>query len=224
VKKSLFVIITAITFLIFFITGTVECQSLEFGIEGSPSLISVWGYRNLDWRATIGFSTGIMLKYTFKNDISIGTDVAFNRKGAKTIPIYNINAQEFTNHENFNYLTVPILIRKTFGVRMKYFFETGPYGGYLLSEYQTNNNLLYGYGPVNVNFTSSFKRFDLGIIAGSGISIPIKEGLELSFEIRENLGLYNISPYPIYYNGTIKTNALNLLVGLSYKFSKNNPN
>jgi hypothetical protein len=46
---------------------------------------------------------------------------------------------------------------------------------------------------------------------GAGVEIPLKRYV-LSFEIRDNFGLSNISKLPVANDGSIKTNALNLLI------------
>ena len=67
------------------------------------------------------------------------------------------------------------------------------------------------------NNTKLFKRFDAGIKGGGGIIISLKNKLSFSGEIRNNLGLNNISTLPVYNNGTIKTYSLNLLFSVIYK-------
>jgi hypothetical protein len=45
----------------------------------------------------------------------------------------------------------------------------------------------------------------------------MKEKIALSFEVRNNLGMNDISTLPISNNGTIKTNSTQLLLGIVYK-------
>ena len=65
--------------------------------------------------------------------------------------------------------------------------------------------------------TDNYERFDVGLVTGFGTQIPIKEKLLLTFEIRNNLGLYNTSEVPVSNDGTIKTNSTNLLIGFAYR-------
>jgi hypothetical protein len=58
---------------------------------------------------------------------------------------------------------------------------------------------------------ANFNKADLGLSGGAGVEIPLKRYV-LSFEIRDNFGLSNISKLPVANDGSIKTNALNLLI------------
>ena len=70
---------------------------------------------------------------------------------------------------------------------------------------------------MNSNYTSDYKTIDMGITAGIGLAIPINDKFSLSAEIRNNLGLTNISKSS---SVTNKTNSTNLLIGVTYKFGK----
>ena len=99
---------------------------------------------------------------------------------------------------------------------MKFFINTGPFFSYLIKQTFVNQGTNI---PRTVSDnTNNDKRFDMGITAGLGVAIPIKAKISLSCEIRNNLGLYNVSEVPVYNNGAIKTNSTNLLIGFAYKF------
>ena len=73
----------------------------------------------------------------------------------------------------------------------------------------------------NRNFSASFtdlnKSKDLGLSLGVGKRFNIGEGNHLDIEVRNNLGLTNISATEVIDDGAVKTNSINLI--LSYFFS-----
>lgn len=207
-------------------TGIVYGQTNRFdlGIEGSPSLTFLRGNDFIDnnHKPTIGFSGGLFFQFNFKNVISLRTNIAYERKGSVlTSQATDINGNslgEITTHTNFDYLTFPILIRATFGKKIKYFANVGPYFGYLIK--QTFASEGDNIPTTTSDNTSLDKRFDTGISTGIGLSVPIKTKFAVSFEIRNNLGLYNVSAVPIANNGSIKTNSTNFLFGFTYKLGQ----
>jgi hypothetical protein len=198
-----------------------QTNKFESGIEGSPSLIMLKGndyfyYRN---NPTIGYSARLFFQYNFKKIISLRTNLAFERKGSI------VNSQSFDEYGNsfgslqtkskFDYLTIPLLVRATFGKRVLFFANAGPYLGYLLN--QTDISKGENVPKTKTDNTSSFKRFDFGVSAGFGLLVPIEQNFALSFEARDNVGYYNISKVPVN-RGSIETVATNFLFSFVYKF------
>ena len=72
---------------------------------------------------TIGFSCGLTFQYNFPKLISIRTNIAFERKGAiaknQAIDEFGNQIGEVTIHTNFDYLTIPLLAKLTFGNKIK---------------------------------------------------------------------------------------------------------
>ena len=196
-------------------------NKFDIGIEGGPSRTFLRGNDFLEefYDPKIGFSGGIFLQYNFPKIFSIRTNLAFERKGTLFKgTLINTNGEgygEFTAHLNYEYLTLPVLIRAGFGNKVKYFVNAGPFLGHLMK--QENIVKAAGYLTLTNEYTNSYKQFDVGITAGLGVTIPIKEKFYISCEIRNNQGLLDISKSQIYNGGTIKTNSTNLLVGLAYK-------
>ncbi|MEO6903030.1 MAG: porin family protein [Bacteroidia bacterium] len=220
-SKSLFF---AILLLTFGLTTYGQTNKFYIGVDGGPSLIFLRGSKVIDnhQKSAIGFSGGLFFQFNFKNVISLRTNVAFERKGGKfTAPATDNNGTsigELTACSSIDYLTLPVLVRATFGNKIQYFINAGPYFGYLLRDRVVvkGDNILTFIG----DYTASDKRFDTGISTGLGLSVPLNKNLAVSFEIRNNLGLYNISAYPIDNNGTIKTNSTNGLFSFTYKLGQ----
>ena len=199
-----------------------QINKMEIGLEMGPSLKTLYGndvienYNDLSF----GFSSGLTFQYNFPKLVSIRTNISFERKGltAKGISTdkYGNEIGEGTIHVNFDYLTMPILGRLTFGKKINYFVNAGPYLGYLIKQNDVTE-AIGEYPKSETDNTDNFERLDFGITAGLGISFPISSKIFISFEIRNNLGLLNISSIPVMNDASIKTNSTNLLIGIVYK-------
>jgi len=204
-----------------------QVNKFDFGIEGGPSLASLRGNDFIkDFNdPTIGFSCGLTFQYNFQKLISIRTNIAFERKGSKSkiraTAIAGNPVGEITTHSNFDYLTLPILARLTFGNKVKFFVNVGPYLGYLIKQTYVTD-AINEFPKSKTDNTSNFKRIDLGLTTGLGAGLPLNDKLLITLEIRNNLGLYNISSLPVANDGTIKTNSTNLMFGIAYKFGTRN--
>ena len=201
-----------------------QTNKYEYGIEGGPSLISLHGNQVISefHNSTIGFSSGLFFQYNFKKIISLRTNLAYERKGStikgKALDDSGNSLGDVRGNLNFDYLTLPILVRATFGKRIMYFVNTGPYLGYLLK--QTIVSRGEKIPTTTKDDTSLYKKIDLGVSAGLGLLVPYKQHFAFSLEVRNNLGLYNISPELVINGGSIKTNSTNLLLGLVYNFGE----
>jgi hypothetical protein len=203
-----------------------QMNRFEIGAEGSPSLIFLFGNKVLrdNHKPFIGFSGGAYFQYNFSKMISLRTDIAFERKGS-CFPLTFTNEigetiEQITAKTNFNYLTMPVLLRITLGKKIKFFANSGVFFGYLIKQTSVFHTKIVSPSLRKQDNTSFDKRFDFGISMGLGFSIPIKERFQLSFELRNNMGLLNISAVGVYGNGTIQTNSTNLLIGFGYKFGQ----
>ena len=195
-------------------------NKFDVGVEGSPSLTFIRYYFPFPEKIfpIIGFSGGFFLQYNFPKTFSLRTNIDFEKKGTidkVTLSDVSGNSVNTSFHFNFDYLVMPVLFRATFGKKINYFINAGPYVGYLI-----NQTFKYNYlNKTNItNYTNSYNRFDAGITTGLGISIPVKEKILISCEIRNNIGLSNLVKDPTdSYPNKIKTNSTNLLIGFTYK-------
>ena len=196
-------------------------NKLDIGIEGGPSLTSIRGNKMFKKynHPTLGYSGGLSFQFNFPKKFSVRTGFAYERKGSvHTIPFtdaYGNTTVQGKNYSNFDYLVFPVLLHATLGKSMKFFVNSGLFFSYLLKQTFTWQS---SYFPKQTgDNTSNDKRFDTGLALGLGFSTPIKDKFSITCEIRNNLGLYNVSAIPVFENGTIKTNSTNLLCGFAYK-------
>lgn len=206
-------------------TSIAQNNTMEIGVEGGPNMIGLRGNEALKkfHNQGLGFFGGLSFQYNLNESISLRTGVAFERKGSvMKLDGYDVNGNfmgKITSYTNLNYLTIPVLFRYSLGVgeNIKVFANAGPYMGFLMAD----RLVMKGAGDMKISENETqFQKTDFGISAGLGVLVPIGEKYSFSFEARNNLGLMDISTGPIVNNGTIKTNALNFLVGFSYKLGK----
>ncbi len=145
---------------------------------------------------------------------------------------------DFKNSSILNYLEVPVLLRYRFGGQFQ--VNAGPYFGYLLSATQktSGTSLIYVDKnrtplsiPVPPDYTQtvqappqsfnastdvmdSIHRFNAGIEAGVGVSVPVANAQSLSLEVHGLYGMTNIQKYAA--DGTNRTG--NLLISVGYSF------
>ncbi len=196
----------------------VEAQKPSYlvGISGSAAIGKLYGNSILKMhKYAPGFSGGLTFEMKMKQNFSLCTALQFDRKGdlfETNMTGFGPNPVDLTKfHSRLSYLTIPLALRKTIGKKSQYFVNIGTYASYLLSYTLITENSL----GRNKTTASGFNPIDIGIIAGAGVQFHLVKNYRISFEARESLGLLNISSLPVINNGTIKTNFIQLLIGVS---------
>nr|WP_294862666.1 porin family protein [uncultured Fluviicola sp.] len=194
--KNTFIILTFISIGI----TSLNAQSLnryDWGIEGGPNLSTFKDQPRFDARVKMFFSGGVCFQYNSRKIFSLRMGLSYQKKGyqeeVKDKGSSGIVYSSIDMTFNYHYLTLPILARATFGKKVKFFINAGPYASYLLAQRVTSK--ISQAVPVqaynNKNF-NGIKDWDLGITGGVGIAIPLKSWL-ISLEIRNYYGILNTS-------------------------------
>ncbi len=189
-NSNLFSVILLIFFSFQSIPG--RSQKLSIGIEGGAGMKFIYHKHIFEEsiKPGIGFSGGAFVRYDFFEKLALKTGLSFERKGAfyKT---FSAETGHYSENLNFNYLTIPILLQTRFGKRVQFFLNIGPYFGFMISATHVMN-----WRDKDEHYTADMtkyqKRFDIGIATGFGLEVPIAKVFFLSFEIRNNLGLFNL--------------------------------
>lgn len=199
-----------------------DCK-YEIGVDGGPGVRLVYGLLNTQVKqyslAYIGGSAGVSFQYNIDKIFSVKTAISYDIKGAEESVVlvdqYGIMDPALMFHINLNYLTLPVLVKASFGKKIKFFINAGPYLSVLLKE---ENKFPYAYPWTDM--TNSYKPIDFGIQAGLGISIPIKKRFDITLEDRTSIGLIDIRKNSIPADGHFKTFSSALFFGFNYKFGK----
>ena len=212
-----------------FIGSTLVCHAqtnvFDIGIEGGGGIATLRGNEFIlnfhDPRT--GYTVGIFGQFNFKKLISLRTGAYLERKGSSFNVLFTDNTGQpirtVKGKEHFEFITIPLLVRATFGNRLNYFVNAGGYIG-LLQKQVEHTNGFENYPETNREQTSNFNSSEFGLSLGVGLSYKFKVPVSLSLEVRDNLGLTDTSKIPVISNGTIKTNAVNILIGVSYKLGQ----
>jgi hypothetical protein len=203
--------LTILLFIIFTFPVSAQVNKYDIGVEGGLNYIKLRGNTDVikhHTRGSIGNSAGISMQYNFMKRFSIFIG-AFHEK--KTwVSEYSNPWYVTTKTTNIEYLTIPLLLKTFFDKKRLLYFNTGPHLGILLKYIETSNY------RQEQNMFGRANRLDLGVMAGLGVNIPIKQKFKLTFEVRNYLGLNNIKKTPA--SEILKVNTTNLLIGFAYKF------
>ncbi|UPT67443.1 MAG: PorT family protein [Sphingobacteriales bacterium JAD_PAG50586_3] len=191
----------------------------HIGFNVGPSFGTLYGNNGTDnLRGHTGFAAGLTYQYAFSTAFALHTGLLYESKGASqrtTIDPFDIDVR--TNY-NYNYLTIPVLFRAHLipDKKLRPFINAGPYFAFLtrqMTVVRTENG--DDYDVNRYNNTNDYKGFDIGLSAGVGIDYLITDMIHLDFEIRDNLGLFNISESSND-NARLKNNSLNFLIGMQF--------
>jgi hypothetical protein len=199
--------------------GGAGYSSLDLSIDFSGTQVSeIKGIR--------GYAGGITLQYNFYKFLSLHTAFLHEIKGNSLLfntpqesLISSSIKYEVLSMENF-YNIIPVLVRATFGKKIKYFGNVGTYFAFLQSQKQIEY-LINSNSDLIIRTHSNFfhRTFDFGISSGFGVVYPLDQRLNLSLELRNNYGLTNLvkgNPNTSYTNSTLG------IFGISYKIGMNN--
>lgn len=211
--------------LIVHICGNAQIKHPQFkiGIEGGPGLTHLRGndYIEANYKNTIGYAAGLSFQIRVPKSIfSFKSNIFFERKGAISDDLFFVNSSGNVtgvshNKISLTYITIPAMLRINTNTKLSFFMNAGGYVGFLLKE----EDIVGAKGTLaenKVDNTANNNKLDGGFCVGGGFIIPVLEKFTASFEIRDNIGVYDINNTPHTKGGTVQTNSLNLLAGFSY--------
>lgn len=227
-------LLLSILFLLTSFLNYSQDSKIKYGIQAGLNYSDLRGYDipdGLDFfysdSPAFAFLGGINFEYQIKEKLSLKLELNYERKSQKLHTKYkNINEAPVIDDEidefevkakrNYDYLVLPLMVKYNFGNKNSFYVNGGPFIGYLLKS--NLKDKVYDNGSMEsqtAETTNNNNTTDFGLSIGLGKSIKINEKNSIFIEIRENLGLYNISKYKVWGNGEVKTNSLNLIVGYS---------
>ena len=212
--------------IVFMIARQCHGQGLEVEILIRPVVTSLRGNEvvKTNYDPTVRFSVGVGLNYYYTAQSAISLTILYDRKGAKgesTIILRDdqnqvIGQGTLSQEFYFDYLTIPIQWRHRFGNKIKFEAGGGIYTGVLLA----SELRLKGFGlNSNSDVSEDVKMMDFGLTVSFGTVIPFNDNLTLRIGLNDNLGIVNVSKFPVANDGTIKHNSIGLAVGLSLRLN-----
>lgn len=204
-------------------------SKIKFGVQAGLNYSTLYGY-NLPpeissvfpEKSTFAYLGGLHLEYQLKEKLSLKLELNYEKKGQKADTYIEIldtdgfgEEYNFTVKKNYDYLILPMMVKYNFSNKNSFYFNGGPFVGYLLKSNLTNDLVdIDGFENDSDTTTNLNKRTDFGLSLGFGKTFEFNKNL-FFIEIRENLGLTNTSKTKVWGNGEVKTNSLNLIIGYS---------
>lgn len=215
--------------LLFSILSYSQNSKIKFGVQAGLNYSTFYGY-NLpsgissvfSEKPTFAYLGGLNFEYQIKEKLSLKLELNYERKGQKADTYIEITDTDgftkdynFTLKKNYDYLILPIMIKYSFSDKNSYYFNGGPFVGYLIKSNLTNDLVdIEGLENDPETTTNLNKRTDFGLSLGFGKTFEFNKN-SIFIEIRENLGLTNTSKTKVWGDGEAKTNSLNLIIGYS---------
>jgi len=207
-----------------------QSNTNDIGIEGGPSLSIIYAKTGMysHSRFSVGGVSGVFYQYNFNKIFSLKTAISYERKGCR-LESKSDQVPAGDLIYNFDYLSLPLLFKVSAGQKIKFFANAGPCFSYLLNQsmyLKPKTGKTYKLG----NDPNSYKSYDLGILFGIGMSVPIQDRFLISVEIRDNTGLMSIrdnynQPDAFGYFETdagqkfkAYANSASLIIGFAYRF------
>jgi hypothetical protein len=216
-KKLVFTLLLAF----FYINSNFAQSKLKIGIIGGLTYSSFRGNSQIETLdAGLDFIAGFSFEYQFKERLSLVANINYDRKTATDNPYVEIieNPEDPGFYGNIKikfknqFISLPILLKYKFGTNNSFYVNGGLFMSYMIKSELSND-----YDNTSSDETDNYKSIDFGIVFGLGKSFKMKNNNEINIEIRESLGLSNISDVPILNNGSIKTNSISMIC--NYNFS-----
>jgi hypothetical protein len=198
------------------------------GIEGGPGLSLIYGSQSIysQSKFSLAGAAGIYGEYGFARNFSAKLALHYERISTRTDNYSAMLSPGGMLQYSLDYLSLPVLVKWSFGGRIRFFVNAGPCLSLLLQEslwYLPEN----GSKSKVAEETDAWLPVNLAVTAGCGMAIPAGKRLLVTLEVRNNLGVINIRSsvsdfeHNSYFPGAeIKgyTNSTLLLAGVCYRF------
>ena len=191
----------------------------NMNIAGEGNLISSPNYYN-------GIKTGVNVSYPIYLGLGIESGLYYHTTGFKVsqdfgFDVYNIPIEAgVTAIPQFHYLETPLLLKYSFGDKVKASIGAGPYVGLAVDgEIKTRANFIldFNLGTYDLNLRNDlFNQWEIGLMTKAELKIPI-QNWAINFNGQFQHGLNDLSDEPIL-NIRTKRYAFGLGAGLSYQF------
>lgn len=235
--------------------GIIFSQSIALGVNGGVSIphLRSSGDNEIskDYASRLAANFGVFADFGITEKFSVKTDIQYSGQGGKRQgmqPVTNIPAAlaqqippgmmlyaNFNNQSVLNYLDIPVMTKYSWGNKLKYYLNAGPYCGILLSARQKtdgNSQLFFDKGgtqPLSIqgqplpaqsfNANTDIKKdinpVNFGITGGVGLGYALGASGEIDLDVRAAYGLTTIQK-DTQTNGKSHTGDLFLTLGYAY--------
>lgn len=213
---------TIIFYLVFFLFSGLHAQEKpSFGFQVGPTLSTQTRVVFYDVNPIVRVSSSINILYPVNKKLNFRIHLAYEKKGLKGETFYSLDSSatniidDFVPTTKYNYLTLPLLLERSFGKNVKFSIGAGTYVAYVV---RIKDIIDYGNADRETLIRKDFSfinRVDIGLSGSANMMYPISDKLGININLLYNRGLVpivkkEISPVSIYHS------AASLLFGLNY--------
>lgn len=199
-KRILFLIISLAAFCAGAKAQTHFDSRVDIGVRGGVTLSEVMFKPSITQKFGLGYTAGLMFRYTEENHFGIIAEVNLVQRGWAE----KFEDQPYSYQRILNYIEVPVMSHIYFGNRGKFFFNAGPEIAFFVGD-KIKSNFDYldtasipGFNDKNrrtdqlAMYVS--QKIDFGIVAGLGGEFSINRHNALNVEARVFYGIGNVMP------------------------------
>jgi hypothetical protein len=193
-------------------------------VLGGPNLSSYYGNDFIRKSRSFypGFQAGLGIKSRVKQHLHIVAALRYERLGSiiKDVTLAGNYGNTFGRgniYEVLDFLSVPLYMEYGFGSKIKFNIEGGLFAGFLQKQVSKVRLVdLFSGQPVEYNTSPNLStEHNAGVLFGFNTLLPVTSKIQLQVVIRDELGLVDIKDPTI--DSKIKTNSLNLLIGMNFQ-------
>jgi hypothetical protein len=192
----------------------------QLGVDGGPSIaMYTGGAQSFEVEAINSYSFSGTAQFNFNSKLAIVSGLAYEQKGyIQTPKEYYIRFLGFDEkyRVDLRFLNLPVMVRYTIGNgKFKGYGNLGGYLGFLVNSrvYEVGTNYKNGY--LNTN-AKKLENIDFGVVLGLGLSYELLKRLCVTFELRDNYGLYYLNSSQSKKYPKSQLNSVNFLFGVNY--------
>lgn len=200
----------------------------KFGINAGLTYSNFRGMNipTFQFEYGFGFLVGVSYEQYLNDKLSIKANLSYDKKANKATSEIEYRGSVFEEPAvvtqelsfQYDYVTLPILMKYDFTNESSFFVNGGPFVGYLLSsrivDNTSTNNL---YPDTQSSTTTNYNnRLDYGLTLGFGKAFRINDENSIVVEIRNNIGFAKTNKDDTYQGDSVQTNSFNLLVGWAF--------
>ena len=211
---------------IFFIcihSGAALAQVGSFHVGGHAGLgvrvITGSSFATETYNPGIGCGLGGAVYYQFSEVLSIVAGAGLERKGAagrfQLTDEFGNELRQTRLRLNFDYLSIPLLARFHSGGDGQFFANAGPCFDFMVSARANVGDL--GEAPERTDVNEQFDTFNLAAVVGVGYQKEYSDQIKGTIELRNSIGLWNISAAPPEQQARIMVNSAVIFVGVQYR-------
>lgn len=210
----------------------------ELGIQGGPGISVFYNEhpmlspRNVHRPVFESGSIGISYQHNFTRMLGLRVEASYERKG--DFWYYTggwVNSYTYSGgytSDRINYISVPVMLRASFGRTVRFFIDGGLYGSARINAQRITRNKVYtpfvysGDGVLSIDtktrtdITKDISAMDAGAVVGLGLAFPVGEVATFMLEARNSTGLVSLNGNSGLYQNGFYNNNTSLLVGLSF--------